>query len=168
MDSKWSSLPLDVMDAAKQTYELEKSLAGDLSVDALGRAIEAGIRQYEARVTERIAEAAETYADEFAEGDETTLEGATLHWFAEKLRGDLSPAQRHVKYVPQDDDVVEVTVTGVVTTFVDECEGCGYQRGTAGWMVRDDNTGEEYGYQHEDIDNGLQIRVLHKADDPLS
>ena len=168
MASRFSELPADVLDAATATYELEKALAGELNVDALSKAIEAGIRQYEARLTEKIANAAETYAREYQEGEETEIEGATLLWFAEKLRGDLSPAQRHILYVPRNDDVVEVTVTGIVTTFVDECEGCGYQRGHAGWMVRDDHTGEEFGYQHEDIEHGLQIRLLHRASDPLS
>lgn len=159
-------LPADVIDAANSVLKLETMLTGEQTQEAIAKAVEAGIRQYGARVTEMIARAAEMYADEFVEGEEDSPEGATLKWFAEKLRGDIGWTPDTKTYEPHNDDIAEVTVSGVVTTYSDKCEDCGEPIKL--WSVIDDGTGEEYLFNEEDLEFGLQVRVLHRADDPLS
>lgn len=163
------SVSPDALKAALETYELESALAAGLNEEALKAALAAGIRAHEQQVLARVAGRAETYAREIeaADGDEDGMppEAAALAWFAHKLRQEmeLDPSG---PYEPEAGDVVEVTITGPVTTWHDLCSGCGQMSDRHNnWSVADDHTGQDFVFQPGSKAN---VRVLARARDQVN
>ena len=150
----------DVLRAARETHDLESSLGASPEA-ALSAALAAGIRANEQAVRARMADTAETWANEMSaaaeEGDEdeegTPEFAVALSWFADKIRKgmDLNPS---ADYQPVAGDVVEVVVVGEIRTM-----GTGVLRS---WSVVDDNTGLEFVFP---VAEGVepQVRVLSRA-----
>lgn len=146
----------DIIKAMIQTYELEKAL--DPDAQALEAALEAGYVELERRVTERIATAAEELAEHILAEDEPSEEGsAALEIFAYELRQAIPFVDK--AYEPQDDDIVEVTLTGEVTVYEAECPACGTDIEKKTWSVTDRATNAEYFFDPLDTD-GLKVRLI--------
>lgn len=146
----------DLLRAARETYDLELLLCDGLAVDALDKAIAAALDTHERAVLLRMALRAEQFAvDMEAEQDPDNPDFAVaLKWWASKIRSEfVGPAE---VYRPQDDDVVEVMITGSVMQWMDDP---GLSPGDYDWSVLDDKTGREYFFETR---RAPRVRVLSK------
>lgn len=146
----------DVLDAAIKTYELEKSL--DPDADAIGIALAAGFIKIQQQTIEEIAVSAEELAEHILAEEVPSYEGAsTLQIFARDLRDQIPNVG--TKYLPDDDDIVEVTLSGEVTVYNNECHNCGQLQEICTWSVKDRATGEEYFFDEQRTQN-LRVRLI--------
>lgn len=153
----------DLIRQAKETYALEIQLADGLNSDALDKAISAALEAHERTVLQRIAQQAETFALAEEEDDNPDF-AVALRWFAHKLRDDLGP-QADGPYVPHENDVVEVTITGAVICWLEECENCdGEKPPEFAWSVLDDETGDEYFFRNHPR-RLPRVRVLSRSEE---
>jgi hypothetical protein len=146
----------DLIKAAEEVYELEQML--EPNKYCLDKAIQAIAARLEERITERHAIAAEELAAIMAKDDSPSEEAITaLELFAHELRGGISLAAE--EYEPQEDDVVQVILTGEVSVYIDECSHCGGDK-TEHWSVTDRASGQEFFF--EDAKN-MTVRVISKG-----
>lgn len=155
------SVAPEILRAAQETYGLELAVNDGLSTDALGKAIESGLLAHERGVLHRVAAEAESFAMgmEASDDGENPDFAVALRWFAYKIRegAGVQPGP----YMPVDDDVVEVTVTGLVSRGDETCPHVGCMHHRSEWSVTDDLTGEEYFFA---TDRAPRVRVLSKSD----
>lgn len=146
----------DVLEAAIKTYELEKAL--DPDSDAIKTALNAGFIKVQQQTMEEIATAAEELAAHILSEEDPTHEGAAaLQLFAHDIKGQIPKVG--TSYVPDDDDIVEVFLSGEVTVYYNECPNCGQLQDISTWSVKDRATGEEYFFDEARTKN-LRVRLI--------
>jgi hypothetical protein len=159
-----TSVGIDLLRAAKETYRRELMLSDGLSSEALEKAIAAAMDAHEKAVLSRVATEAESFAMGMeADEDQSTDYITALRWFADKLRTDFGIVAQ--PYVPNDDDVVEVTITGSVITWKDDCDNPECDHSRYQWSVVDDATGDEYFFRTQP-GRVPSVHVLLRDDTP--
>ena len=154
-----STVSPELLRAARETYHLEFQFRDGLSGHALEAALSAALVAHEKAVLARVAAEAEAYAMSLEE--DMPYEATGIKYFAHKLRDDIGEPDRD--YEPQDDDVVEVTITGSVVRYAtDTCDSCGHSDNHE-WGVMDDVTGDEYMFRSTGPKRP-RVRVLTRAD----
>lgn len=150
----------DIIRAALDTYQLERAV--DPDKEAIEAALEAGFFEIERRVIERIATAAEELAAHIMDEEEPSEEGAAaLEIFAYELRETIPTVDKD--YIPQDDDIVEVTLVGEVTVFAQECPECGAEVEKFTWSVLDNATGTQYFFDPKEMKDNLRVRLVSRG-----
>jgi hypothetical protein len=149
----------DLLRAARETYALEMMLNSGLSTDALEKAISSGLDAHERAVLYRVANEAESFAIGMEAEGETSDYAMALRWFASKLRTDFGLPAEPIQ--PQHEDVVEITITGMVTAWEDTCDNSGCSHHDYEWSVLDDATGDEYFFRAPP-NRAPRVRVLSK------
>ncbi len=127
----------DVIQAGVETYNMQMSLNGGLSTDALAKAIEAVLERHERNIRDRLAMQIEVMAGNRSQEDP----GAAALWnFREKLVEGLDIPDT---YEPSEGDVVEITITGQLLNVTDKCPGC-EDTDIQAWAVVDEESDEEF------------------------
>lgn len=149
----------DVVRAVRETYDLEVLLSNGLAADALDKAITAGLEAHTRAVHLQMATRCEQIAaDMEASDDQDNPDFATaLRWWAHKIRTEYAFAPE--PYQPNDDDVVEITITGPVMEWVGDPKN---KPGDYDFSVLDDATGHEYFFETR---RPPRVRVLKRNDD---
>jgi hypothetical protein len=151
------NVDIDILRAVEQTYELEKKVSdGEFSPQAAIRALAAGLAQHERSVINRVAAEADAFAAGLHEDPDGTEMAHALMWFAHKLRDEIGPLDPN--YVPNEDDVVEVTITGSVELWNPDP---GDPDDNLTWAVTDDQTGDTYFFRADPARNP-RLRVLSR------
>lgn len=146
----------DIIQTALDSYTLEMSL--EPTPDAIAYALKAALIKYELRVIERTAKWAEALAETIMDEDIPSTEGAAaLKMFAIELRNSIPPVEPN--YMPQDDDIVEVTIIGEVTVYDNECTECGAESDVSQWAVMDRTTGNQYWFDPLTGDD-IKVRLI--------
>jgi len=148
----------DIIKAAVETYRLEKLM--DPDAKAIDAALAAGLSHHERSVISRIADQAEELAEHLKTEDDPPFEGiAVLEIFARDLRDQIP---RQDRYEPQDDDIVQVIITGTVTLYDEECPNCGHDQDKTIFSVTDRASGAEYFFDPHEA-KSLKVRVISPA-----
>jgi hypothetical protein len=146
----------DIVKTALDSYTLEQSL--EPTGDAIALALKAALISYELRVIERTAKWAEALAETIMDEEVPSVEGAVaLKMFAVELRNSIPPQEEN--YMPQDDDIVEVTLIGEVTVYDQECPECGAESDVSQWSVMDRTTGNQYWFDPLTNDD-IKVRLI--------
>jgi hypothetical protein len=146
----------DIIQTALDSYALELSF--EPTPDAISLALTAALVKYELRITERLAKWAESLAETIMDEEIPSVEGAAaLKMFAVELRNSIPPVEDN--YMPQDDDIVEVSIIGEVTVYDQECPGCGSESAVSQWAVMDRTTGNQYWFDPLTNDD-IRVRII--------
>lgn len=151
----------DVIAHAVEVYGLEQSLGG-LDTEALSKAISAALIAHERQVTERNANILRALADATEETEEDDADGQAfgLRWGAVKLLEDIPLiSEGSPSYTPQEDDIIEIVLTGRVNISEEACEHCGHESQSI-WSITDYRTGATYFFDKAEIKGKLNVRVL--------
>jgi hypothetical protein len=149
----------DALEAAIETYKLEKML--DPDENALALALKAGFVVIQQRTIEQIADSMEELAAHILGEEIPSLEGAAvLEIFARDLREQIPRVDQ--QYKPVDDDIVQITLSGEVTVFENECADCGSKVDGTTWSILDRATCLEYFFDTRET-TGLRVRVISPA-----
>lgn len=153
----------DILDAAISTYKLERML--DPDSDAIRLALNAGFIAVQQQTMSEIAQAAKELAAHLLIEEDPSHEGAAaLEIFAYDLHQQIPRVGQN--YVPDDDDIVEVFLSGEVTVYYNECPCCGQLWDNCTWSVTDKETGEEFFFDEEKTKN-LRVRLISPGVDEL-
>lgn len=156
-------IDIDLINAAMQTYELEKNL--DPDVNALEAAIKSVyVKIQQQSIRETVMAARELAAHLRAEEIPSDEGAAILSIFADDLEEQIPRIES--SYEPEDNDIVEVILSGEVTVFYNECPGCGQLQDVRTWSVKDRATGEEYFFDEERTKD-LRVRVIAPGIDEM-
>lgn len=157
----------DLISCAEQVYDLERGL-GDLDRAALRKAISAALVRQERLVTERICETLRALASATAESEEDDdtagAQAFGMRWAALQLQEKVRLAADPVEgYAPQDDDIIEVLISGRVHVMAEICGSCG-EPSKPLFSVVDIATGAEYYFDPAEVKNRLRVRVLFRGE----
>jgi hypothetical protein len=130
-----------------------------MSPDAVRKALSAGLFLLQRKVIEQEASAAEALAADMRSNDDDFSEEAcaALEYFAAGRRKELPRLEEN--YEPEPDDIVEVTISGRVNVYDNECRSCGEPVGKPHWSVTDQASDSEFFFEHSDA-KSVRVRVI--------
>jgi hypothetical protein len=147
-------VPAELVGKALEIYDLESSLGNPTAMRA---ALSSILSDWEAQVTHRIKDAALAFSDRLQSDSAASGDGRlAVQAFAYELESYSEKINN--PYVPHTDDIVRVTLTGLVTEYEEECPHCD-QLHDSNWSVTDSHSGKEYFFDRRGTGK-LDIRVL--------
>lgn len=157
----------DLIECAEQVYDLERNL-GNLDQAALRKALSAALVMQERAVIERVCEVLRTLAHATAESEEddetAPAQAFGMRWAAAQLQEKVRLASDiPAPYKPQDDDIIEVLISGRVHVTEEICTHCG-EGAKPLFSVVDSATGAEYYFDPAEVTNRLRVRVLFRGE----